>query len=358
MSTHTEPSSRRRDQRLADLKNRTMELERKLSDARLSFERELAQFSGWDDADDPTLVADGGAPGHEGREHAAAASPPWPTTRRRARDPGRAHAPDWPPSAADRTESLLTRGRTSAYRRGLPFGAKALIAALLAVVLAAAGVTMLFRHRASWPASVATVKNEVAQACQNPDVKSEPGQVNFACAQSTRQILWVFALMTSGNNPAFADAKTGRVGLEPISPGQGGEVAWSLNLHHPYDPANAVDSIAVAARAINNIIGGATLTGSRGNPVVQSGLESSRANCLRYTGSAALTSRAGFPKVCARPVTSPDGQSALVADVYLRWVAGATPGAAQDAAVLFANANNPGDPQVQAILQHLPNSPR
>jgi hypothetical protein len=29
------------------------------------------------------------------------------------------------------------------------------------------------------------------------------GQVNFACAEGTRQILWVFALLTSRNNPAF-----------------------------------------------------------------------------------------------------------------------------------------------------------
>jgi hypothetical protein len=27
---------------------------------------------------------------------------------------------------------------------------------------------------------------------------------------------------------------------------------WSLNLHHPYDPANPIDSLAGAARAINN----------------------------------------------------------------------------------------------------------
>jgi hypothetical protein len=33
---------------------------------------------------------------------------------------------------------------------------------------------------------------------------------------------------------------------------------------------------------------------------------------------------------------------------------GATPVAAQDAAVLFANAGNPGNPQVQAILKTLP----
>ena len=120
----------------------------------------------------------------------------------------------------------------------------------------------------AWPRS----QRQIAVACQNPDVASEPSQVNFACAKGTRQILWVFSLLTSGNNPDYASIKTGRQGLEPITPAQGGEVAWSLNLHHPYNPANPIDSLAVAARAINNIIGGATLTAANGKPVVQSGL--------------------------------------------------------------------------------------
>ena len=47
------------------------------------------------------------------------------------------------------------------------------------------------------------VKNEITTACQNPNVPSEPNQVNFACGQSTSQILWVFSLMTSGDNPEF-----------------------------------------------------------------------------------------------------------------------------------------------------------
>ena len=117
---------------------------------------------------------------------------------------------------------------------------------------------------ASWPASVPRVQGWIEQACKNPNVMSEPGQVNFACAKGTRQILWVFALITSENNPSFADTKTGRQGLEPITPGQGGQVAAALNLHHPYDPSNPLDSIQVAARAINDIIGGATVTGTTG----------------------------------------------------------------------------------------------
>jgi hypothetical protein len=166
-------------------------------------------------------------------------------------------------------------------------------------------------------------------------------------------MLWVFALLTSGNNPSFVDPKSGRRGLEPITSAQGNLVAWSLNLHHPYNPADPVDSLQVAARAINNIIGGATSMGADGKSVVQPGLLSDPGNCARYTGSRALTSRTGFPSLCARAVSSPAGQAALVADAYRKWVVGASPSAAQDAAVLYANAQNPGDPQVQAILQRL-----
>jgi len=250
-----------------------------------------------------------------------------------------------------RTETLVNRGRGSNYRLGLSRGRKVAAATALVAVLGTILVVILSGGGASWPPSVATVQSEAARACQNPDVQSEPGQINFACASATRQILWAFSLMTSANDPNFADAKTGRLGLEPITPGQGGELAWSLNLHHPYSPSNPVDSLEVAARAINNIIGGATLTSTTGTPVVQPGLESDAQNCLRYTGSAALHSRAGFPSLCARPVSTSAGQAALVADVYQKWVVGAPPAAAEDAAVLFENANNPGDPQVQAILR-------
>ena len=255
---------------------------------------------------------------------------------------------------ADPTVRIASHGRQSAYRRGLSRrttialgGAAAVLATVLAVIITSGG--------ASWPASVATVQAQVVKACQNPDVVSEPGQVNFACAKGTRQILWVFALLTSNDNPHFADTRTGRQGLEPITPSQGGAVAASLNLHHPYDPANPIDSIAVAARAINDIIGGATLTGTNGNPVVQPGLESNSRNCLRYTGSGLVTSRQGFPDLCARPVTGSQGQQELVADIYRKWIVGASAGAANDAAVLFANADNPGNPQVQGILRQLGN---
>jgi hypothetical protein len=259
-----------------------------------------------------------------------------------------------------RTEVLINRGRRNVQRSGVSrwaahWRAIAVTAGLvvLAVIVAA---LVLPGGSPAWPASVATVQAQVAVACQNPNVASEPSQVNFACSKATRQILWVFALLTSGNNPAFTDTSNGRKGLEPITPAQGGDIAWSLNLHHPYDPASPVDSLAVAARAINNIIGGATLTGTDGAPVVQPGLESKPASCARYTGSSALVTRAGFPALCAQPISSASGQAALVSDVFQQWMVGTTAQVATEASVLFQNADNPGDPRVQAILHTLPDS--
>jgi hypothetical protein len=231
-----------------------------------------------------------------------------------------------------------------------------MIAAVVTVVLGIVLAIFLSGGSASWPSSVATVRQQIDVACQNPNVASEPGQVNFACAQDSRKILWVFALLTSGDDPGFADTETGRRGLEPITPAQGGAVAFSLNLHHPYNAANPLDSLAVAARAINAIIGGATVTTQNGGQVVQPGLESSAGNCQRYTGSAALITRQGFPALCAKPVTSVAGQTALVADVYRQWMVGAPSRDASNAAVLYQNSDNPGDPRVQAILRDLAQS--
>jgi hypothetical protein len=248
---------------------------------------------------------------------------------------------------------LIDHGRRSMRRARFGRTHKITIGLAVLAVVVTVLIMVVFRAGASWPASVAVVQNEISTACQNPNVVSEPNQVNFACGKDTSQILWVFSLMTSGDNPNFGDAKTGRQGLEPISATQGGEVAWSLNLHHPYDPYNALDSLQVAARAINNIIGGASLTGSNGKPTVQPGLESNPANCARYTGSAAIVTRGGYPDMCAIAVTSASGQAALVADVYKQWFVGSSPAFAQDASVLYQNANDPGNPQVQAILKTL-----
>ena len=351
---------------MADLQNEAVELERKLSHARVLLERELDD-SGYDSAVIPEPIDSARRAGLMPDElnFGAAFDDPdgayeldpdaSPLADGRADDDTANYGRPMP-SAAARTEVLVTRGRRSRHyrnisRRQFIVAGSAAMAAVVAILVAT-----FSSGSASWPSSVATVTAEAATACKNPDVASEPGQVNFACAQATRQILWVFALMTSGGNPDFGDAKSGRVGLEPITPAQGGEVAWSLNLHHPYDPANPVDSLEVAARAINNIIGGATVTGTNGKPVVQPGLESTAANCTRYTGSPALKVRRGFPSVCARAITVPAGQAALVADVYQKWIVGAAPQAAQNAGVLFENANKPGDPQVQAILHNLRNA--
>jgi hypothetical protein len=313
--TDSDNHSGQKGRRLSDLRSKTADLERELDDVRMLLKCELAR--GYDEIDIRDI-----------RE--------------------RIGSPD------ARTETLVTRGRAGAYRRRLSDRSKLAIGIGLVAALVAVLVIVLSRGGASWPASVATVRSEIAKACQNPDVKSEPGQVDFACAQSTSQILWVFALLTSGDNPEFNDTQNGRLGLEPIAATQGGQIALSLNLHNPYNPYNPIDSLEVAARAINSIIGGATVTGSDGQAVVQAGLEGEAANCLRYTGSAALTSRAGFPAVCAKPIVTPAGQAALVADVYQKWMVGATPSQSQDAAVLFQNSNNPGNPQVQEILRHLP----
>ena len=282
---------------------------------------------------------------------------------------------------SERTEALIARGRPSA-KRGRRSGARnrhgtlgaqraarprrgrrmfmrahwrGLLTAVVAFAAAVAvSATVLFRSGPGWPPSVAVVRSEVSVACQNQDVASEPGGVNFACAADTRQILWVFALLTSGDNPSYIDRATGRKGLEPIQPAQGGNIAWSLNLHHPYNPLNATDSLTVAARAINNIIGGATLTSANGTPAVQPGLTSSAANCRRYTGAAALRTRSGYPATCAHPIRTVAGQEALVSDVFRKWMASAPATAAANAGVLFANADDPGNPKVQAILAKLP----
>ena len=265
--------------------------------------------------------------------------------------PGPASKPRKP---SDRAQVLIEQGRRPARRARSGRGRTIGVGTAVILVVLVVGAMMVLRKGPSWPPSVATVTSQITTACQNPNVVSEPSQVNFACDTGTSQILWVFALLTSHNDPGYADAKTGREGLEPITPAQGGQIAWSLNLHHPYNPLNPLDSLAVAARAINNIIGGATLTGANGKPAVQPGLESKPENCARYTGSPAIVSRAGFPGRCASPVVTREGRAALVADVYRQWMPGASPVAAQNASVLFQNSGNPGDPQVQAILKTLP----
>jgi hypothetical protein len=264
------------------------------------------------------------------------------------------------PPPDGRTEALINHGRQRA-RRGRWRRLRAhwrLLAVAAAALLAGAvtGLIALGGGSASWPASVTTVKAQIKQACQNADVAAEPSGLNFACDPASQQVLWVFSLLTSGDNPGFVDQATGRRGLEPIQPSQGGDIAWSLNLHHPYNPVSPVDSLAVAARAINNIISGATLTSTSGTAQVEPGLESKAANCQRYTGSARLVTRQGYPARCAAAVTAGAGEAALVSDVFQQWMGGTPSTLASEAGVLFGNAGNPGDSRVQAILNSLPAS--
>jgi hypothetical protein len=228
-------------------------------------------------------------------------------------------------------------------------GGTALTAGVVAVVVTAGNPAP------GWPASVATVQAQVKTACANPDTAAEPSGLNFACGKGTQQVLWVFSLLTSGDNPRFTDPATGREGLEPITPAQGGDIAWSLNLHHPYNAASPVDSLTVAARAVNNIVAGATVTSAGGGADVEPGLESTAAGCQRYTGSPALVTRAGYPAACAAPLTTA-GTADLVSDVFRQWMTGDPAQLASDAGVLFENAGNPGSPQVQAIFASLPAS--
>jgi len=272
---------------------------------------------------------------------------------------GYADGDDDTPPPDDRTEALIRHGRQRARKKPvrrflahwklLAVGAAAVLAGIIAgLVLGGSG--------ASWPSSVAGVQAEIKVACANQNVAAEPSGLNFACGTGTQQVLWAFSLLTSGNNAGYVDSSTGRKGLEPIQPAQGGDIAWSLNLHHPYNPANAVDSLQVAARAINNIIGGATLTSSTGAALVEPGLESKAANCQRYTGSAKLVTRQGYPATCAAPVSSGAGQAALVSDVFQQWMGGTPSTIASEAGVLFENSTDPGNAQVQAILNSLPAS--
>jgi hypothetical protein len=264
------------------------------------------------------------------------------------------------PAADGRTEALINRGRPSSRRprrRRLLAHWRLVTAGMVALLIGVVAALVATRDSgAAWPPSVATVQAEIEQACANPDVAAEPSGLNFACAKDTNQVLWVFALLTSGDNPNFVDQSTGREGLEPVQPAQGGDIAWSLNLHHPYDPANPIDSLAVAARAINNIISGAALTSSTGSALIEPGLESKAASCQRYTGSAKLAARPGYPAACASPVTSASGQAALVSDVFQQWMDGTPSRIAGEAGVLFGNADNPGNSQVRAILASLPAS--
>jgi hypothetical protein len=338
--------------RLAMLETRAAEIERMLGSLGSEGETLAPGLAGGHDAYEEDVTAPYQAPDYA-FEQLPASFEGTPAAFRAARQP-REETPD------DRTATLITGGRRNVtpgpldFVRGhwKPLSVIAGAMAVLGIVIAAVQPSS---SSSSWPSSVSQMQAEITVACQNPNVAAEPSQVNFACGTGTRQVLWVFALLTSGGNPGYVDSSTGRRGLEPITPAQGGDVAWSLNLHAPYNASEAADSIEVAARAINNIIGGATVTSSSGAPSVENGLESSAASCERYTGSGDLRTRADYPSLCAHALTAA-GEQALVSDVFKQWMTGAPAQVATDAGVLFANADNPSSPQVKKILAGLPGS--
>src|SRR6266849_5446850 len=99
MRTHHEFDIHLRSQLLSDLKDKTAELERQLSDARMSLDRELAEAAG-------------------------------------TGDPG-----SWAPSPEGRTQILLNHGRRTAYKAGLTRGRK--IAAAVAILALAMTILVL-----------------------------------------------------------------------------------------------------------------------------------------------------------------------------------------------------------------------
>jgi hypothetical protein len=233
------------------------------------------------------------------------------------------------------------------------------VAALAVLVVFALGYA--YYNAPKTPTVIDRVQALVDQACtSNHDVVSDPGQVNTACAKATRRMMVVFALFGSGGNAKFRNISTGQVGLEPMNRPDGGVVAWALNLHQAYDPNKPIQSIQVAARTINQIVGGGSLVTPNGRDQRSPGLESSSANCLRYTGSKLVRSKGpGWPKVCVGNVRTPKQWAAFVRDVYVRWVYAASgrkitlkplSQEVQNVVYLYENTN-PGDPRVQQIIR-------
>src|SRR5712691_10619380 len=157
------------DEWFSDIELRAIDLEKELSEWRESRARELAaqRRESEREAAEPA----------RGRTAAArmrprpAARPAWPIPddgRRRARD---------------RTGALIDRGRRTARPRRSRRGRTIAVASAAGLVVLVIGAMIVFRHGPSWPPSVATVKSGIATACQNPNVVSEPSQVNFACDQ-------------------------------------------------------------------------------------------------------------------------------------------------------------------------------
>jgi hypothetical protein len=260
------------------------------------------------------------------------------------------------------TQRIVQNGHTGMRRRPR----RRLIGFVVVLALLGIGIfaVVMFWPRPTWPSQVTTIQKEIPKACQG-NVASDPNGVNFACNPTNWQILWVFALETSGGDPNYGDPATFGMGLEPVDPSRvGGYVRQLMGASYAYDPENPTENLQVAARAINNIVGGAVVT-VQGKQVVQPGLMSVGANCKAYTGSAQLSTPTGVnaPAICSLPITTENGQLALVKDIWKRWTSvmyGKQPTAVQVApqgvrnvVVLFSNATDPGNPTVLNVLRTL-----
>ncbi len=222
--------------------------------------------------------------------------------------------------------------------------------------------------RASWGPVETSVHGVMKYACENVNVEQEPNQVNFACSPAGQQLLAVIALVMGHDNQNYTDNRTdGRQGLEPISPGQGGTIEWALDLPTYYQPDNAVQSVQVAARAINTILGGTSVTDAKtGKTVAQSGLESNAQNCLRYTGEPLLVAHLmkvvskngqtaeqqdpSWPVVCAGSITTASEQAAVARDVFKQWDTGAPAGLVDQVVAFFENWS-PSNPAIQQFVK-------
>ena len=214
--------------RLAMLENRAAELERRI--AQVTPSGGLPEFHA---SDHGTVAFPAFAPPHEndaygdsGRDDPEFDDPDYPEDV--ATGSGyREAAPGVRGGSGERTRSerLINGGRRHVKRgprrwlahwRAIAIGAAAFAAGITLITVVLPG------RSPGWPASVATVQTEITTACQNPDVVSEPGQVNFACAKDTQQVLWVFSLLTSGNNPGYADTvqRPARASSRSAGPGR------------------------------------------------------------------------------------------------------------------------------------------
>ena len=206
------------DEWLSEIETRAMDLENEFSDWRQSRTREMAQARARKLAESrarqraESVYRREAAPGATRAAFRQGSRDPSPEVDDEpvapiqaaawtASEAGRPDPDDRPSAAEDRTRALIEQGRRSVARARVSRRRKITIATAAAVALITVLVLIVFRKGPSWPPSVATVQSEITTACQNPNVASEPGQVNFSCGQTTRQVLWVFALMTSNDEP-------------------------------------------------------------------------------------------------------------------------------------------------------------